>query len=104
MKGLIVYIPETKFSLLRQILQKNNINAVTYFDVMGRGQLERPVLEKIVQGYRTNETFVPDFVNRIRVELIVEDAQVMEIINTIKQDGNIKGNIFVFDVSESHEL
>ncbi len=104
MKGLIIYISEDKLGLLRKILQKNDIDTITYFDVMGRGRLERPSYERIVEGYRTNLTIVPDFVSRLRIELIVEDAKAKEIINTIKQDGNIKGNIFVYDVSESHEL
>jgi nitrogen regulatory protein PII len=104
MKGLIIYIPEDKLGLLRQILQKNDIDTITYFDVMGRGRLERPSHERIVDGYRTNQTIVPDFVSRLRIELIVEDAKAKEITNAIRQDGNIKGNIFVYDVAESHEL
>ena len=104
MKGLIIYIPEDKVGFLRQILQKEGIDTMTYFDVMGRGKLERPSHERIVQGYRTNQTIVPDFVSRLRLELIVEDAKAKEIINAIKQNDTIKGNIFVFDVSESHEL
>ncbi len=104
MKGLIIYISEDKLGTLRQILQKNGIDVITYFDVMGRGRLERPTYERIVQGYKTNQTFVPDFVRRLRIELIVEDAKAKEITNTIKQDGNVKGNIFVYEVSESHEL
>lgn len=104
MKGLIIYIPEDKVGLLRQILQKKGIDTITYFDVMGRGRLEKPSYDRVVQGYRTGQTIVPDFVSRLRIELIVEDAKAKEITNTIKQDGNIKGNIFVYDVSESHEL
>jgi nitrogen regulatory protein PII len=104
MKGLIIYIQEDKIGLLRQILQKNDIDTITYFDVMGRGKLERPSYERIVQGYRTDQTIVPDFASRLRIELIVEDAKAKEIINAIKQDGNIKGNIFVYEVSESYEL
>lgn len=85
-------------------MQKNNIDAITYFEVIGRGQLERPNSERIIQGYRINETFVRDFVGRNPVELIVEDAKVTETINMINQDGIIKGNIFVSDISESHEF
>ena len=103
-KGLIIYIQEDKIGLLRQILQKNDIDTITYFDVMGRGKLERQSYERIVQGYRTNQTIVPDFVSRLRIELIVDDAKSKEIISLIKQDGGIKGNIFVYDVSESYEL
>ncbi len=97
MKGLIIYIPEDRLGILRKLLQKNGIDTITYFDVMGRVKLERPSLERIVQGYRTSQTFVPEFVSRLRIELIVEDAKAKEITNTIKQDGNIKGNIFVYD-------
>ncbi|HYO05516.1 MAG TPA: P-II family nitrogen regulator [Phototrophicaceae bacterium] len=104
MKGLIIYIPEEKLATLREILQKKGIDTITYFDVMGRGRLERPSYERIVQGYRTNQSVVPAFVSRLRIELIVEDAKAKKITNVIKQDGNIKGNIFVYDVSESHEL
>ncbi len=85
-------------------MQKNDIDTITYFDVMGRGRLERPSYERVVQGYRTNQTIVPDLVSRLRVELILEDAKAKEITNAIKQEGNIEGNIFVYDISESHEL
>jgi hypothetical protein len=54
MKGLIIYIPENKFSVLRQILQKNKIDAITYFEVIGRERLERPNSERFTQGHRTN--------------------------------------------------
>ena len=104
MKGLIIYIQEEKLGILREILQKKGIDTIAYFDVMGRGRLERPSYERIVQGYRTGQTLVPDFVSRLRIELIVDDAKAKEITDTIKQVGNIKGNIFVYDVSESHEL
>ncbi len=93
MKGLIMYI-----------LQKNNVDAISYFNIMGQGSLERAPSEKIIQGYRTEETFVPEFARRTRVEIIVPDPKVKEITDAIKQDGTIKGDIFIFDISESIKL
>src|SRR3978361_1841687 len=101
MKGLILYILENNFNALKQILQEVNVDGITYFDIMGRGSIEREPSERIVQGYRTNETFVPEFARRIRVETIVPDAKVKEIIDAVKQDGSIKGKIFITDVLES---
>ena len=104
MKGLILYILENNFNALKQILQEVNVDGITYFDIMGRGSIEREPSERIVQGYRTNETFVPEFARRIRVETIVPDSKVEKIINAIKQSGTYQGKIFISDISESHEI
>ena len=71
---------------------------------MGQGNLKRDVSEKIIQGYRTSEKFIPEFARRTKVETIVPDTKVEEIINAIKQDASIKGKIFIYDVLESQDL
>ena len=91
MKSLILYIPENNFNALKQILQAVNVDGITYFDIMGMGSIEREPSERIVQGYRTKEMFVPEFARRIRVETIVPDTKVKEVIDAIKVDGTIKG-------------
>ena len=104
MKSLILYIPENNFNALKQILQEVNVDGITYFDIMGMGSIEREPSERIVQGYRTKEMFVPEFARRIRVETIVPDTKVKEVIDAIKQDGTVKGKMFISDVLESLDI
>ena len=48
--------------------------------------------------------FVPEFARRIRVETIVPDTKVKEVIDAIKLDGTIKGKMFISDVLESLDI
>ncbi len=48
MKGLIMYVKENNFNAVKQILFNNQVDAITYFDVMGQGHLEREATERIV--------------------------------------------------------
>ena len=81
MKELKIYIPDSKFKTLAQILENCQVEGFSYYDVMGQGKLKRDVSEKIVQGYRTNEKFIPEFARRTKVETIVPDTKVEEIVN-----------------------
>ncbi|MER5174783.1 MAG: P-II family nitrogen regulator [Candidatus Nitrosocosmicus sp.] len=100
----MIYIPESKFKALVQILHSCEVEGISYYEIMGQGKLERNVSEKIVQGYRTNEKFTPEFARRIKVEAIVPDTEVEKIINAIKQDGLIKGKIVISDILETQDL
>ena len=51
---------------------------------MSMGSIEREPSERIVQGYKTKEMLVPEFARRIRVETIVPDTKVKEVIDAIK--------------------
>ena len=103
MKCLVLYAPQDSFSKINDILQSSNVEGISYFDVMGRGPLKRDPSERIVQGYKTGEKYVPDFVQRTRIETIVSDSAVDNIIESIKKE-NIKGKIFIFDVQDSINL
>ncbi len=104
MKELTIYIPEDKFKNLIQILHKCEVEGIAYYDIMGQGKLDRNVSERIVDGYRTSEKFVPEFAKRTKVEVIVPDPKVEEIINEIKQDGTIKGKIVISDILGAQDL
>ena len=97
MKGLIIYIPENRFSIIRQILYENKVEGISYFNIMGQGEL-RPI------EYKTQEKYVPAFARRTRVETIVPDSKVNEIIESIKKSGSFQGKIFICDISESFDI
>ena len=40
MKALIIYVKENNFNAVKQVLFDNQVEAITYFDVMGRAILK----------------------------------------------------------------
>ncbi len=104
MKKIEIYIPENQAKQVIQILLNNKVEGISYYDIYGRGKLERKASERIVQGYRTNEMFTPEFVKRIKVEVIILDEKVQDIINSIKKTPTIKGKLVVSDVTEDLNL
>jgi nitrogen regulatory protein P-II 1 len=103
MKGLIIYIPENRFNIIRQILYENKVEGISYFNIMGQGELERKFNERPIE-YKTQEKYVPGFARRTRVETIVPDSKVNEIIDSIKKSGSFQGKIFICDISESFDI
>ena len=104
MKALIIYVKETNFNAVKQVLFNNEVEAITYFDVMGQGHLEREATERIVQGYKTGEKYTPEFARRTRIETIVPDSKANLLIEALKNDANIQGRVFIFDMPEAHDL
>ncbi|HXS60058.1 MAG TPA: P-II family nitrogen regulator [Candidatus Sulfopaludibacter sp.] len=104
MKALIIYIPENRFNPLIQVLQENDVDGISYFNIVGQGKLEKKFSERKVKEYVTQEKFAPPFARRTRVETIVPDAKVDTIINAIKKSGTFQGKVFICDVSESYDI
>ncbi len=104
MKALIIYIPENRFNTLIQILQENEVDGISYFNIVGQGKLEKKFSERNVKEFITQEKFAPSFARRTRVETIVPDNKVDKIISAIKQSGTYQGKIFICDIPESYEI
>ena len=64
MKGLIFYIRNNDFASLIQILQQNNVEGISHFDINGRGKLKREEVEQMTEVYRTGKKFIPEFVRK----------------------------------------
>jgi len=104
LKKIEIYIPENQIKPVIQILHNNQVEGISYYEILGQGKLERSASERIVQGYRTNEMFIPEFVKRIKVEIIILDEKVQSITNSIKNDHSIKGKLVVSDITEDFNL
>ena len=104
MKGLIMYVKENNFNAVKKVLFDNQVDAITYFDVMGQGHLEREATERIVQGYKTGEKYTPEFARRTRIETIISDSKASTVVEALKADANIQGRVFIYDVAESQDL
>jgi nitrogen regulatory protein PII len=104
MKGLIFYIRNNDFASLCQILQQNNVEGISHFDINGRGKLKREEVEQMTEVYRTGKKFIPEFTSRKRVEVVVNDSNSHKIIEDVKNSAEIQGKVFVYDISESIDL
>ena len=104
MKGLIFYIRNNDFASLIQILQQNNVEGISHFDINGRGKLKREEVEQMTEVYRTGKKFIPEFVSRKRVEVVVKDSDSHKIIEDVRKSTEIQGKVFVHDISESMDL
>lgn len=104
MKALIIYVKESNFNAVKQVLFNNQVEAITYFDVMGQGHLEREATERIVQGYKTGEKYTPEFARGPRIETIVPESKVALLVEALKSDANIHGRVFIYDMPEAHDL
>ena len=70
------------FDSLIHVLRQNNVEGISYFDISGRGKLERPEIKKNIdeyQTYRIEQKFIPEFVTRKRVEVVVNDSDLQKI-------------------------
>ena len=103
MKGLIFYIRNNDFASLCQILQQNNVEGISHFDINGRGKLKREEVQ-MTEVYRTGKKIIPEFVSRKRVEVVVKDSDLHKIVEDVKKSAEIQGKVFVYDISESFDL
>ena len=54
--------------------------------------------------YVDQEKFVPEFVVRKRIEVVVNDSDSQKILEDVKKSGDVHGKVFLYDVPESFEL
>ena len=104
MKALIFYIRNNDFASLYQILQQNNVEGISHFDINGRGKLKREEVEQMTEVYRTGKKFIPEFASRKRVEVVVKDSDSHKIVEDVRKTSEIQGKVFVYDISESFDL
>jgi nitrogen regulatory protein P-II 1 len=83
-----------------------------YYDIKGRGRVERKPTEERVSaeagGYTTGRRYVPEFGTRTKVEVLVSDSQykqiVDEILKTVSTGSAADCKIFIKDISEAYDI
>ena len=50
------------------------------------------------------EKFIPEFVVRKRVEVVINDSDSQKILEDVKKSGKIHNKVFTYDVHESSVL
>lgn len=96
MKRLEIIIPHRELKDLHEILKDVNTGGMSYYKIEGSGRIKA---EPLTIGRGTTQT-QPDYVPRTKVEVVVRDEQVEELISKVTDRLGVElgGKIFVVDV------
>jgi nitrogen regulatory protein P-II 1 len=109
-KEISIFVPIDDLERVAEILKKHNVGGMTFYDIIGAGRTKREALPEMVRSYMTGRTITPDYVKRIKVETIVSDFAVNQILEDISNSlsrhaGNeAHGMIFIKDVYDAYEI
>ena len=96
MKRIEIIIPHRDLEHTHDILKDVNAGGMSYYRIEGAGKIKA---EPVTVGRGTTQT-LPEYIPRTKVEVVVKDDQVEELISRItKRVGSeLGGKIFVVDV------
>jgi nitrogen regulatory protein P-II 1 len=102
MKKLEIIIPDRRLHDVSDILKDANTGGMSYSRIEGRGKVKP---EAVAIGRGTMH-YKPEFIPRLKVEVVVKDEQVESLIKSLtdKLGDNIGGKIFVIDVPIAVDL
>jgi nitrogen regulatory protein P-II 1 len=109
-KEISILIPTDDLERVAEILKKHNVGGITFYEINGAGRTKRENLPEMVRSYMTGRMITPDYVKRIKVETIVSDSLVNQILEDISNSlgehvGNeAHGMIFIKDVYDAYEI
>jgi len=109
-KEISIFIPTEDLEQVVEILKKHKVGGMTFYQINGAGRTKRDALPEMVRSYMTGKMITPDYAKRIKVETIVSDSLVNQILEDISNSlGQHAGNeahgmIFIKDVYDSYEI
>ena len=111
MKEISIFIRTDDLEQVTEILRKHDVGGISFYDITGAGRVKRDAIPEMVRSYMTGKTITPDYVKRTKVETIVADSKMNQIVDDIS-DGlsqhtgkdEAHGMIFVKNVSDAYEI
>ena len=96
MKRLELIIPNRRLQDVSEILKDANTGGMSYYRIEGRGRIKA---EAVAVGRGTMH-YKPEFIPRLKVEVVIKDEQVEDLVKDFvdKIGDKIGGKIFVIDV------
>ncbi len=104
MKELDIYIPSENVSEATEILHKHEVGGISTSEIKGRGKIPHEPVPELVRSYWYGKKMTPEYVNRVRVSVIVPDVKVKPIIDDLLKLKPTRGKVFVRDVLEAYDL
>ena len=107
MKQLDIFIRTDDLKQVTDILQKNGVGGITFYEINGAGRMKRKAVPEMVRAYMTGRMITPEYVKRTKVEAVVPDSAVKMIVDGLNDNRSGKeahGMVFVKDVSDAYEI
>jgi nitrogen regulatory protein P-II 1 len=110
MKEISLFILREDLERVTEILRKHNVGGITFYEINGAGRTKRDTVPEMVRAYMTGRMITPDYAKRTKVETIVSDSAVNQIVDDISNSlgqragGEAHGMIFIKEVSDAYEL
>jgi nitrogen regulatory protein P-II 1 len=108
MKQIDIIIPNERFATVNKLLYKHKIIALLVSQVSTRGGEKLDEVQERVYVYNTGKRYVPEFVPRYKLELLVSDSTVKsvvdDVLNTLSIEHDVRGKILVKDVAETYDI
>jgi nitrogen regulatory protein P-II 1 len=109
-KEISLFILKDDLERVTEILRKHNVGGITFYEINGAGRTKRDAVPEMVRAYMTGRMTTPDYAKRTKVETIVSDSAVNQIVDDISNSlgqragGEAHGMIFIKEVSDAYEL
>ena len=103
MKKIEVIIPDRGFNQLDKIFKDEGLGGVSRFGIEGRGKSKA----KEVSVGRGTMYYTPEYIPRLKIEVVVKDGQVDGLIAKIVSElggTDLGGKLFVVDVPIAVDL
>jgi nitrogen regulatory protein P-II 1 len=110
MKEISIFARTDDLAQVTEILRKHNVGGITFYEINGAGRMRREAVPETVHFYMTGKKITPDYVKRTKVETVVHDSQVNQIVSDISDslsqhaEQEAHGMMFVKNVSDAYEL
>jgi nitrogen regulatory protein P-II 1 len=109
MKEISIFIRKDDLTQVTEILRKHNVGGISIYDISGAGRAEREAVPEMVRSYMTGRTITPDYAKRTKVETIVSDSAMNQIVDDLLNNlshgkAEAHGMIFIKDVSDAYEI
>lgn len=110
MKEISIFIPTDDLAQVTEILRKHNVGGISFYEINGAGRTKRDAVPEMVRSYMTGRKITPDYARRTKVETIVSDSAMNQIVDDISNSlgqhagKEAHGMIFVKDVSDACEI
>jgi nitrogen regulatory protein P-II 1 len=101
---LDIIIPHERLQEVNDILHKYKVGGMRFYDIKGRGRSKE---ESAAVG-RGVVRYVPEFVSRMKIEVLIRDSQakpiIDDILDVISTGSHYDGKMFVYHVAESYDI
>jgi nitrogen regulatory protein PII len=108
MKELNIFIRAGDLPKVTEIIRKHNVGGMAFHEILGAGRTKRTEIPETVRAYQTGRKVTPEFEKRTKVETIVPDSVLKEIVEdlqgSIGSESEPGGMIFVKEVYNAHQL